>query len=198
MALKEEIVKSIGKTLEVTIERGEEQLQIPIKMYSENDEGKKTPITQLGVSPTMQFKRVGVIPALAEAFVLTYEISRENIVTMCKLLVGKMNIAAVGGVISIYNLAAQGAEQGPIAFIYIVAIVSIMLGVLNLLPIPVLDGGTVVFSGLEWMLGRPISKRVMEMAYVIGLVVILFLMCLGIWNDLVKCRFFSWVESLFK
>ena len=79
-----------------------------------------------------------------------------------------------------------------------IAMISVILGAINLLPIPVLDGGSVVISAIEWIIGRPLSKRLINAIFMIGLVAVSGLMLLGIWNDLSNIKFFSWLENLFR
>jgi regulator of sigma E protease len=95
-------------------------------------------------------------------------------------------------------LTKSSAELGIAAFVYMIAAVSVMLGAINILPIPVLDGGTILLSTIECLLGRPIPKKAVEAVYMIGLIIVGGLLVLGLWNDLEKCKFFIWVESLFK
>ena len=79
-----------------------------------------------------------------------------------------------------------------------IAMISVILGAINLLPIPVLDGGTVVISAIEWIVGRPLRKGFINAIFMAGLVLVVGLMVLGIWNDLANIKFFSWLESVFK
>jgi regulator of sigma E protease len=67
-----------------------------------------------------------------------------------------------------------------------------------LLPIPVLDGGGIVISAIEWAVGRPLNKKFIEAIFTIGLVIVVALMVVGLWNDLSTCRLFIWMENLFK
>ena len=109
-----------------------------------------------------------------------------------------MSTKNVGGVISIFKMASQSAEAGVCSFLWMMAVLSTVLGAINLLPIPVLDGGTVLISAIEWIIGRPLNKKFVETIFMIGLLIVAGLMILGIWNDLSNCRFFVWLENLFK
>jgi regulator of sigma E protease len=107
-----------------------------------------------------------------------------------KLLVravqGRVSLDSLSGPITIYEVAGEEGRKGPDYFIWVMALVSINLGLLNLLPIPVLDGGHLMFFIVEGLSRRPIPLRVREFAHVIGLLVILSLMAVSFKNDVEK------------
>ena len=116
---------------------------------------------------------------------------------MFKVATGAVSSKNVGGIISIYKVAKESAESGFVSFITMIATISVILGAVNLLPIPVLDGGGIVVSAIEWVVGRPLNQRVINIIFAIGLIAVVGLMVLGIWNDLEKMRFFSWLKGVF-
>jgi regulator of sigma E protease len=99
---------------------------------------------------------------------------------------GKVSVETIGGPVLIFDVAAQSADAGAGAFLYMMALISINLGLLNLLPIPVLDGGHLIFLAVEAIRRKPLSNRVREVAQTVGLVLILLLVALALRNDIAR------------
>ena len=195
---RDKITTHSGKELSLSVKRDDKLEEINVKMFKEED-GKIVPIKTLGVSPKgFVYKKVGILKAVSSSIVTTYTIASENIKSIFKIITAKMSSKNVGGIISIFKMSADSAEAGIAIFAGMLAMLSIVLGAINLLPIPVLDGGTIVLSAIEWIIGRPLNKKFVESIFMIGLIVVASLMLLGIWNDLSKCKFFVMLENLFK
>ncbi|MDR0640124.1 MAG: M50 family metallopeptidase [Holosporales bacterium] len=187
-----QITESHGKILKIKFKRGDEVRDIEVKMYEEKD-GEKVPIKLLGVTQSNQnlsYKTLPLLEGAAFALSTTVTYSINNIKSICKIATGEASVKSVGGLISIAKISASSAEAGIANFIWMLAMLSIMLGSVNLLPIPVLDGGTIVISAVEWMIGRQLNKKIVETVFMIGLVVVVALMLVGIWNDLSGCKLF--------
>lgn len=196
--LRGKITTHYGKELSLSVKRGDKLEAINVKLFKEED-GKIVPIKTLGVSPKgFIYKDVGVIKAISSAVITTYTVASENIKSIFNMITGKMSTKNVGGVISIFKMSSDSAEAGVANFVGMLALLSIVLGAINLLPVPVLDGGTVVLSAIEWIIGRPLNKKFVESIFMIGLILVASLMLLGVWNDLSKCKFFVMLENLFK
>jgi regulator of sigma E protease len=103
-----------------------------------------------------------------------------------KMIVGRVSPSNLGGPIAIAQMAGETAQTSKLSFILLVAVLSVNLGVLNLLPIPILDGGHAFFFFFEMIRGRPISIRNREVAQQIGLVLLLFLMVYVMYNDIAR------------
>jgi regulator of sigma E protease len=99
---------------------------------------------------------------------------------------GRISLDTLSGPITIYEVAGEEGRKGPDYFVWVMALISINLGLLNLLPIPVLDGGHLMFFTVEAVLRRPIPLRVREVAHLLGLMVIVFLMAVSFKNDVEK------------
>jgi regulator of sigma E protease len=93
---------------------------------------------------------------------------------------------AVAGPLGIAQLAGQQARKGPVEFLYLIALLSVSLGFFNLFPIPVLDGGHLLFIGLEAVFRKPLSVKKMEIAQQVGLILIILLMLFAFYNDLIR------------
>ncbi len=193
-----QIKKSVGKELSLELKRENSNCTLNIKMFKEEN-GNITPISTIGVSPKGFFyKKVSILESASSAVISTYTIASENIKSIFKIATAQMSTKNVGGIVSIFKISSASAEAGVASFVLMIAMISTILGAINLLPIPVLDGGSIVISGIEWLIGKPLNKNFINSIFMVGLFIVMGLMLLGIWNDLSNCKFFSWLENLFK
>lgn len=132
------------------------------------------------------FIRHNPLKAIAEATNEAYEITRSTIEALGQMIVGVRSATELGGVIRIGAVAGDMAQQGVIALILFTALLSINLGFINLLPIPLLDGGHLVFYAFEALLGRPIPEQVQEYAFRFGLVLLVGIMVFANLNDIMQ------------
>jgi regulator of sigma E protease len=124
--------------------------------------------------------------AFSKAVQETTDVSRFIVVGIVRLFQGRLSLDSLSGPITIYEVAGEEGRKGPDYFIWVMALLSINLGLLNLLPIPVLDGGHVVFFIAEAALRRPLPLRFREVAHIIGMGVVILLMGLAFKNDVEK------------
>ena len=128
--------------------------------------------------------RYGPLIAAKMAFVRTWETSVFSLRMLGKMLTGEVSWKNLSGPVTIADYAGQSAQMGPAAYLAFIALISISLGVLNLLPIPLLDGGHLMYYVAEVLKGSPVSERVMEVGQRFGLTVLLFLMGFAFYNDI--------------
>ncbi len=121
--------------------------------------------------------------ALAKAVEETKDVTRFVLLSMVRLAQGRISLKSLSGPITIYEVAGDEGRKGPDYFVWVMALISINLGLLNLLPIPVLDGGHLMFFLLEGVMRRPLPLRVREVAHIIGMAILLGLMALAFKND---------------
>lgn len=146
----------------------------------------------MSAAPDMiKLKADGPVSAISRGFQKTVEISAMTILSFVRLLENKISPKNIGGVLSIGQAASETFKIGMAQFLQMMGIISINLFVLNLLPIPVLDGGHLLFYILEMIKGAPVSMRKMEIAQQVGLVVLMSLMVLSLFNDVTRL-FSSW------
>ena len=126
------------------------------------------------------------LPALHKALRKTWEMSLLTLRVLGKMLIGEASVKNLSGPISIAQYAGQSAGVGLVAFLGFMAIVSVSLGVLNLLPIPLLDGGHLLYYLVEFALGRPLSEEKQLLGQQMGLVVLLTLMGIAFYNDIAR------------
>jgi regulator of sigma E protease len=128
---------------------------------------------------------------LGKAFGKMVELSHMNLVSIGKMVRGDVSMAVMGGPIAIGKIAGDSLSRGLAAFLTTMAMLSVGLGVLNLLPIPVLDGGHLMLLLIEGIRGKPLSIRQMEVIQQVGLSLILLLMVIVIRNDIARLPFFK-------
>ena len=131
-------------------------------------------------------ERYSPLTALAKACVKTWDLSVLTLRILGKMIVGEASVENLSGPISIAQYAGQSASIGAAAFLSFLAIVSVSLGILNLLPIPLLDGGHLLYYAVELIIRRPVSENVQAFGQQIGLALLLGLMGLAFYNDLAR------------
>ncbi len=128
--------------------------------------------------------RYGPLDALWHGAIRTWDMSVFTLEMMGRMVLGQVSWKNLSGPLTIADYAGQSATLGWISFVSFLALVSVSLGVLNLLPIPLLDGGHLMYYVAEVLTGRPVSERVMEMGARVGMVLLLMLMSFALFNDL--------------
>jgi regulator of sigma E protease len=141
---------------------------------------------QVAQAPEMVTVSSGPSDALAQGTRKTWETSVLTIKMIGKMLTGEVSWKNVTGPITIADVAGQTARVGAISYLQFIAFISISLGVMNLLPIPVLDGWLLLYYSLEVLTGRPLPERVGEYAQRAGVGLLFMLMALAVFNDLAR------------
>ena len=126
------------------------------------------------------------LEALAKAARTTWDTSVMTLKMIGKMITGEVSLKNLTGPITIADYAGEAARSGPEVFLRIVAFISISLGVMNLLPIPVLDGGLLLYYSLEVLAGRPLPERILEIAQRTGVVLLVMLMSVAVFNDVAR------------
>jgi len=126
------------------------------------------------------------IEALISAGSKVYQLTVLNLKMIKKMIIGEASMDQISGPVSIANYAGKSAEVGLIPFLSFLALISIGLGLLNLLPIPLLDGGHLLFYVLEIIKGSPVSDSIQQIFAKFGLFVILSLTLVALYNDLIR------------
>ena len=190
-ALVEAVQPAAGVTLAMTIERDGQALEVSV-VPEAVDLGERT-VGRLGVTETQSealsarsrvLVREGPIEAFTGALERTWNMSVLTLRMLGKLLVGQASLDNISGPISIAQVAGQSASIGIDHYINFLALVSISLGVLNLLPVPILDGGHLLYFAAEAVRGKPLSERMQILGQQLGILVLGGLMFLAFYNDI--------------
>ncbi len=180
-----------AKTMRVEYERNGVRAGLSLVPDAVEESGQR--IGKIGAGPwvdesvlagLMTEVRYGPIEALGQGVAKTWEMSLFTLEMMGRMVMGQVSWKNLSGPLTIADYAGQSATLGWISFVGFLALVSVSLGVLNLLPIPLLDGGHLMYYVAELFTGRPVSERTMEIGGRIGMVLLLMLMSFALFNDL--------------
>jgi regulator of sigma E protease len=188
MAMIEALQAAPGKSLMVEFMRRDQLQSVTVSPQAELF-GEKTVgriLAQVDVSAASVIVQVGPIEAITRAVRKTWETSAMTLTMLGKMLTGEVSLRNITGPLTIADYAGQTARVGLMSFLSFMAFISISLGVMNLLPIPVLDGGHLLYYSLELFSGRHVPERVGEIAQRVGLGVLMTLMAVAMFNDIVR------------
>ena len=188
------ITSSRGKTLTISLRRGESEITVnitPELKTFKNIFNEDTDRYVIGVTASGEVfsKDLNPLQALSEGVIQTYNIAALTIKSVVKLIQGTLSPKTLGGPIMIAQMAGQQAKQGITNLVFFIALISINLAILNFLPIPVLDGGHLLFFFIEAITGRPVSIKVREISQQAGIFVLILLMIYVFYNDITRVFF---------
>lgn len=160
----------------------------PIWSETKNLFGETVKKPVIGVSPTYEFSTSHFSPweAIQAGHAKGIEVTKLTVLSLVKLVEGVVPLNSMGGPLMIADMANKAAQNGGASFIMLLAVVSINLGILNLLPIPVLDGGHLLFYTIEAIIRRPVPAKVREYANQAGMLALIALMVLAFYNDIMR------------
>ncbi|MDC9725336.1 MAG: RIP metalloprotease RseP [Gammaproteobacteria bacterium] len=186
----ERVQASPNKLLTVTVERNGQNKRLLLTPLPENNVGKigaGVDSSKTEVAAELQtVERYGWGEAVGKAFYETWAFSVSTLKSLAGMVTGEVSSKNIGGPITIAQYASASADRGLISFISFLAMVSISLGLLNLLPIPILDGGHLFLYLVEWLRGAPLSEEVQFQSQKVGIILLLMLMFLAFFNDLTR------------
>ncbi len=176
----------------VTVRRNGSELGLnmtPRRVETTDRFGNKMEVGQIGIVTNQQsgnFRIVELTPvqALGEGVRQTWHIVTGTVDYISNLIAGRMNADQLGGPVRVVQASGQMATLGVVALVNLAAVLSVSLGLLNLMPIPVLDGGHLLLYALEALRGKPVGPNAQEIAFRIGLAMIVSLMVFATWNDI--------------
>jgi len=179
------IRNSKGRELSIKVKRDGEVFETRVTPIASRDGEEQ--VYRIGIIGPRVHPAIGPKFEMGNGFARTWLVVKITILAMVKLFEGEIPVKdAVAGPLGIAQMAGQQARKGVLEVLYFIALLSVSLGFFNLFPIPILDGGHVLFLGLETILRKPISVKKMEIAQQMGLILIILLMLFAFYNDLLR------------
>ena len=199
------VTVSAGVPLDFSVKRGGVDLLLtatPDRVLEVDRFGNEYHVGRLGVSVnadenTIRHERYNPITALWMGVEESYFIIEQTFVVLGRIIMGRESAESLGGPIRIAQLSGQTATLGFVALINLTAVLSVSIGLINLFPIPMLDGGHLAFYAYEAVFGKPMSERAQEIGMRIGLSMVMMLFIFVTWNDLARLDVFGRVVSFF-
>lgn len=198
-ALVQLVEPGMGRTVELELRRDGRILDVPITIGEDIVAGR--PVGRIGIAPSNQLlpsesgltaqdmlavQKYGMLAAVGQAAAKTWDTSLFTLRIIGRMVTGNVSLKAISGPISIAETTGFAARQGWRIFLSTLALISISLGVLNLLPIPILDGGQIVYQLAELVKGRPVSERAQLLGQQIGIMMLILVMSLAFYNDIAR------------
>tara|TARA_B100000315_G_scaffold59856_1_gene54287 strand:+ start:8206 stop:9330 length:1125 start_codon:yes stop_codon:yes gene_type:complete len=192
--LREVVHNSPDKELIFTISRNQKEFDIviiPESRKTKNLFGEEINVGLIGIEPESTFiiERYNPVVATYKGFQKTWEITYLTVVAIKKLFERVIPADTIGGPILILQMAGEQAKIGILNLVFFVALLSINLGILNLLPIPILDGGHILFFLIEIVFGKPVTAKKREIAQQVGIAMLISLMVFAFYNDIMRIFF---------
>ena len=191
--LQESVMTMAGERVSIVVDRAGSRLTLEVvpTLYEEADGfGGKLRLGRLGVKHNPQgdvvTNRLGPVQAVAKGVDRTWFIVSTTFKYLGKLVTGRESADQLGGPIAMAKAAGDAASVGVFQFISMIAFLSVSIGLINLFPIPMLDGGHLVYYGIEALRGKPLGPNAQEWGFRIGFSLVIMLMVVGTWNDVVR------------
>ena len=185
---------SKGRPIRVSVRRNDANLEVRIEpepVTTKNVFGEDIQRYIIGITASGDtlVKKLNPIQAFSESLAQTYHVSKLMVVIIVKLIKGDISAKTLGGPIMIAQMAGDSAKAGVVSLIFFIALISINLAIINLLPIPILDGGHLLFFLIEAVKGSPVSIKIREVSQQVGLFILILLMILVFYNDITRLFF---------
>ncbi|MGJ3258779.1 MAG: RIP metalloprotease RseP [Rhodospirillales bacterium] len=185
--VQEVVSGNAGQRMPLVVLRDGREVELSVTPDTVDQDGRE--VGRLGIRMQGiigEHQRLNPLTAAWFGVEKTVTITGQALNNIGKLLIGQGNFKDLGGPIAIAQMSGQAAEQGALQLFFFMAVLSINLGLINLFPIPILDGGHLLFMGIEAIRGRPLGERAQEYGFRIGLALVLILMVSVTWNDIVR------------
>lgn len=185
------IVNSEGRELEIRVERNNKIKDIRLKAKltkSKNIFGEEIDLYKIGISVSSRtvIERLNPFSAFWAGTKQTWYITKITLISIVKMVEGKLSPKTLGGPILIAQMAGARVQEGIVPFIFFMALLSINLGIINLLPVPLLDGGHLLFFIIELISGKEVNVKWREIAQQVGFAMLVMLMIFVFYNDIIR------------
>src|SRR5690606_20298215 len=180
------VSSSPGEKLKFEIVRGGARLQIDIVPAEREVAGAEGKRGMIGIRGVGEYRRYGPVEATGRAVERTYTIIADSLSALYQIATRQMPADQLRGPLGIAEMSSEVAAWGPVALISLAALLSVAIGFFNLLPVPVLDGGHLLFYAIEAVRGEPLSERMQEISFRIGLALVLLLFMFVTYQDVIR------------
>lgn len=176
-------VEDKDKPITFTIKRNEKELDVDVKPIKEEVDGSS--IYRVGIVSKGETKH-GFIPSIQYAFTKMGSLFRQMVITFKGLFTGGLSVSQLSGPVGIYNIVGEQANYGFKNILYLIALLSVNVGFINLIPLPAFDGGRILFLVIEKIKGSPVKAETENKIHTIGFILLLALMIYITFNDILK------------
>jgi regulator of sigma E protease len=190
VTLRDQVIAHAGHATGFTIRRGDKDMHVVVNIPASSATGL------LGVESLIRSTPVSIPRAILSGAEQTWDTASQIVTGLVHLITTGQGLHELGGPIRIVQVTGEVAQFGLAALVSLTALLSVNLGVVNLLPIPILDGGHLVLYTIEGLRGRPLSQRTQEYGFRVGFAIIASILVFTSWNDLISVGAFKWIRHL--
>ena len=186
------VQKSPNAPLELVLDRNDQDVRLTLTPNAREVNGMATGFAGVAVEPPilssfdLRVREFGVLESFQYGVAQTWKMTALTVTSIGKMLQGLISLDNLSGPITIAKVASASADSGVQSFLKFMAYLSVSLGVLNLLPIPMLDGGHLLFFGIEAVRRKPVSERIQGVAYRVGASLLFAMMAVALFNDIAR------------
>lgn len=191
----EDIVTAVqgaaGRSVQIELQRGSRRIVLQLTPQQAEENGRQVGRIGIAARPDsrhadamLTLVRYGAMESLSKAAARIWDTSRLTLVGMARMITGDISWRNISGPVTIANYAGQSARMGIVPYLAFLAFISVSIGILNLLPVPVLDGGHLMYYLAELIKGSPVSERAQEFGQTIGFLILGLLMAFALYNDI--------------
>ncbi len=190
--LQQYVAMRPGAQTQLTVQRGEQELKLPVQLATvqmTDRFGGEHDIGRLGVEAKgIEVRPLNPSQAMGEATKEIYQMSSSTLLGIKQMIMGERSAKELGGPLRIAQLSGETIKEGWLAWIMLLVLISVNLGLMNLFPLPMLDGGHLVFYAIEFLRGKALSFKIQDYAMRAGMAAVMMLMLFAFWNDLVQLK----------
>ena len=198
--IKRVVALNEGTPIRMEIDRGGKNITFnltPDIITMTDRFGGEHKLGQIGItSDELKFRQLSPPQILVQATLQTWQLTTDTLKAIGQIILGARGTEELGGPLRIADMLGHAAQAGFMPWVQLVAFISVNLGLINLFPIPLLDGGHLAFYAIEKIQGRPLHDRIQDIGMRIGMALVLSLMVFSTWNDLVHLKVVSYLRTL--
>jgi regulator of sigma E protease len=191
-ALRREIEARPGESVELEVQRAGAMQTVQVEVAAHDDGGRR--VGRIGITPTLvslpdsmvRHTRLGPLESLSMGAGEAWRMTVLQAKVFWRMLQGQVSLKNLSGPLTIAEFAGESARSGVATFLSFLVLISLSLGFINLLPVPILDGGQVVYQLVEWVKGSPLSERAQILGQQVGIAMLVLLMGLALFNDILR------------